>query len=262
MIPKVDIQSQNFDNYFYNQMNEVATEWRKYLPTEFSQLLWRQDNKINKRSIKHFNALQRLFVLSRAANKEILIVVIDKEKGIGPDEFSAWMKNNRKNGHEKQTSEDLTCQASFLLANQELGETFSYLNRVAQSPMYNYLSKVKGLEENKVKEFSRNMKIIAKMVRNWEMHKRSWTIAAGISMAEFYVLICLYLEGEMRGALIYQKYFKSAFHSSTTKIKEAFGTLQSRGLIEKIGLTRGATMRITGLGVELVNNILSGYSRL
>jgi hypothetical protein len=258
---KVDIQSQNFDYYFYNQLDAVAEEGRQKLPLDISQTLWRKDNKVNKSNIKWFNIIQRLFILWKATRKDVFIVVVDEKKGLNPDEFCAWLKANRKKDYEKET-EGLTCNALFVLANKELGETFSYLNRVSHSAMYNYFSKVKGLEENKVSQFSKNMRLIAKMVRAWEMQKKIWTTAANISMAEFYVLINLYVEGEMPGARIYQKDFKRAFHSGTTKIKLAFGSLQDRGLIEKIGLTRGATMRITGLGVELINNILTKYSHL
>ena len=260
MRTKIDIGSENFDLYFYHQANSITPEEKERLPKEIVTTLWRHDGKVNLQRIKLFSIWHKLFILFKAARKNIYIVIQDDDKGMNPSEFLAWQKANKKKDYGLKLAGQLKVEMQFTLANKEVCDVFNYLNHLSHSPAYNYLTKLKYQIPNSSADYKKQMKYLARVFMNWERSKKGWIHEFGIDLPELYVLLTLYAEGEIVGSSIYKEIFRRAYQSGAGKIKKAFGTLQVKGLIERQGSYKGATMRITAIGMDVINRAITKYA--
>ncbi len=256
---KGDLNSENFDLYFYHQLEKMTTAGKEKLPKDVVSILWRRDGTINKQGFKKFNFIHRMYILFVAGNKHLITVVRDDVGGFSPEQFCEYYNALNKKNWSVDAAGKFTIDPNFVLANKELYECFSYLNYLFNSPAYHYLNKLKRPIPNKMVDATEKMVDAVRLLRTWEGNKKRWVSEMNISVPEVYVLISLYGEREVAGSTIYKNTFQRAFQSSPTKIKMSFGTLQNRGLIERIGVSKYALFRITPLGIETLNRILVKY---
>lgn len=256
---KVDINSENFDLYFYHQLEKMTPAGKEKLPRDVVTILWRKDGSINKQGFKKYNFMHRLYILWLAGNKHILTIVMDDAGGFSPEQFCEYQKALNKKNWSVDAAGKFTVEPNFVLANKELYECFLYLNYLFNSPAYHYLNKLKRPIPNKMAAVNEQLVDVIRLLRNWEGNKKRWVAEMNISVPEVYVLMCLYGEGDIAGSTIYNNTFKRAFQSSPHKIKVSFGVLQNKGLIERLGVRKYAKFRITALGMETLNRILMKY---
>jgi hypothetical protein len=258
---KVDLNSENFDLYFYHQLEKMTPAGKEKLPKDVTAILWKKDGRVNKQGFKKFNFMHRLYILWLAGNKQSVTVVLDDVGGFSPEQFCEYKKAlNKKDWGVDAASRFTSGDPNFVLGNKELFESFSYLNYLFNSQAYNYLNKLKRPIANRMVEANEKMVDFIRMLRTWEGNKKRWVAEMNISVPEVYILICLYGEGEVAGSTIYKDTFSRAFQSSPHKIKVSFGVLQNKGLIERLGVRKYAKFRITPLGMETLNRILLKYS--
>lgn len=257
---RIDIESDNFDFFFLKCFEDITLEGREAIPKDVFFKLF--DSRGNPRieAIHRLHFLHKLYILWRSLGKRWYIVVEDEKNGLGLEDFKAYQKAIKKRDYSLSTAGDMVTEGHFFLGNKELGDVFSYLHTVSSSPAYHYLIKGKNKTTTKTAEWSTQIEYIAQFISNYESNRKKMATATGISMPEWFVLTALFNGKEVQGATLYNGIYKKAFQSSPSKIKTAFGSLQGRGYIEKIGVRKGATMKITALGRSIVCSILEKYA--
>ena len=259
MNTKIDIRSENFDLYFYHELEKVPNERKEQIPKSLAQIIWGVGGQIKPKNIKHLNIFHRLYLLVKLCNKNFTVVVSDDEHGV--KDMEAFNKLQKKKDFTISTGEEQFEAGRFILGGKELMSSLNYLNHVCHSPAYNYVVKLKGESiPHPGNDFNKQIKYLARVFKSWESQKKLWVNEFGLQMPEIYVLLTLYVDGELVGARIYQDIFRRAYQSGHSKIKLAFRTLQAKGMIERNGIKRGASMRITATGVDLIHKIIMKYA--
>lgn len=256
---KFDISHENFDQYFANQVMNMTDEEKAVLPKELQFKLFRKGGVFNAKSTNKLTFLQRLYVLAKARKKRVVIMVEDEENGLSEEDFVDWKKGMRREELSDLFAEKLQGQSEFFLADSELFKTFAYLNRVSVSPAYNYVSRIKNLSKNKVKEFQQQSNYVLKFISNYEAQKKKIVMQQGLSLAELYILFYLYDGIPKLASAVYTDKYKYAYNASKSQMHSAFRTLQQRGFVDKIGDRKGAKLRITVSGNAMAQDILQKY---
>lgn len=245
-----DLMADNLDLYFKRQAASISPQAREGLPPDV----------IKKIRLNRLSFLGKLFVLWRCLRKRIFIVIEDEEGGLTPEQFADLRKAIKNRDYGTDRANEMIAQGVFITGSKELCDTFDYQNRLSGSAAYNYIQKIKNHPTSKVKEHLDQRKFLCRFLINWEKRKKDMVADVGMDMPEIYVLLYFYDIEEGIGSKFYREVMKRSYQSSTTKIKLAFGSLQIRGYLYKSGDGRGARLRITDLGKDVINRILVKYA--
>jgi hypothetical protein len=227
---------------------------------DISFKLFRGGGKVNATNTSKLNIIYKIYILWKCLRKRWWLIFEDEENGMSTEEFIKLKEYEKKRDYSTERATSLISSGTFVLASKELATNFSYLNYLSNSAAYNFVVKNKNNPTNKADEWNKRMKYLAKVFRWYESNKKVWVSEYGISIPEWYVLLYLYDGNEVLGSPIHKEFYRRTYQSSPTKIKRCFGVLQSKKLIEKTGEARGAKLRITGLGIDTVNRILTKYA--
>lgn len=255
-----DIDCEALDLYFAHEIEKISPTAKSELPRDVAFKLFRGGGKFNTKSTSKLGFIAKLYILWKALNKRWYLVIEDEERGMTPGQFMELRKAHKRRDQGVEQGRAIILSGTLVLANKELANTVSHLNAVSMSPAYNYLMKGKNLPVNKVDQSDLEITYITKFLTFYEGQKKNMVAHTGLSIPEFYILISLYDGKEGSGAQLYQSKFKRAYQSSPGKIKQCFGTLQSKGYITKYGNTRGSVLQITASGKEIVRGCLMKYA--
>jgi len=253
---KFDIDNENFSHYFAKESALMSERQRELLPKELYFKLFKRGGTFDTTSTNKLSFLAKIFILIKALRKRVIILVED-EKGMDVEEFFKYKDLLKKREYTISNSEEIIEDAVFILANKEIVDTYSLMNNLSVSPAYAYLTKAKNAQKNKVAEYKKQMDYICGWLVNYESNRKKIAMNMGLNMSEWFVLIALYNGNEVLGSSLYNQIYRYTFNSSKTKIKVAFGTLQNKQYIQKVGVSRGAKMRITALGIDKATEILN-----
>lgn len=254
-----DISCENLDLYFDRHLPLLTPEAKDGLPRDIIFKIFRKGGVYNSKSTSKLSFLAKLYILFRSLRKRWYLVIEDEENGIGLDQFKDLNKTIKAREYSVPDAERFVSTGSLILANKELSETFSYLNKLGMSSAANYLLKTKNPIKNPTTESDKQTQYVVKFLIHWESIKKDVVSKTGMNMPELYVLMALYHGRETVGATFYKELFKRAYQSSPAKIKLAFGSLQQRGFIQKHGIGRGAKLQITALGKDAIRGIFDKY---
>lgn len=257
---KFGIESDNFEIYFQKQISGITESGKEAMPIDLASKLFHYDGRINQGNVRKLSFLGKLFVLWKCLKKRVWIFIEDEDGGMSAEEFVELRKAIKRRDYGIKKAEGLALQGHFCTVNKEFGDTMTYLNSLSMSPTYNFLNRPKNFKITGTERFVREANYIVRFLRFYEAHKKRWVHEKKLSVPEFYVLIYLYDKEEALGSIMYREFYKRTFHCSERKIKLAFRTLQSRGLIYKHGNTSGARMQITPMGKDMINSILKKYA--
>jgi hypothetical protein len=148
---------------------------------------------------------------------------------------------------------------TFVTGSKELGEYLDYMNYLSSSPIYRYLNGYRNFKKTNTAECKEQVDFIVRMMRFYESNKTRWMEEKNLTLPEYYVLLYLYDKEFVKGTEIYKNTFRRANSSSPYSIRAAWTTLSNRGLIIKSGSKKGLKLRISPMGIELINYILNNY---
>ena len=254
-----DIDCENLDLFFAHEIEKISPTAKSELPKDVAFKLFRGGGKFNTKSTSKLGFIAKLYILWKALNKRWWIVIEDEVNGMTPGQFMELRKAYKKRDYSPEQSNILKSSGSLILADKELGESLTYLNRLSASGAYNYVMKGKNAPKSKTTEDDKERAYIAKFLAAYEGQKKNIVSNTGLLIPEFYVLLLLFDGKDVPTSFIYREKFRRAYQSSPNKIKMAFSTLQARGLVTKTGVIRGATLQITSSGKELLNSVLEKY---
>jgi hypothetical protein len=257
---KFDIQSENFDQYFAGLYPHMTPAAKAAMPTDLSWKIFKRGGGPNLNNVNKISFLAKLWILWKCLHKRVWIVVEEEDKGLTVEQFvelrEAYKKKDRLS---KERAEFIQTEGIFITASKELGDTFDYMNKLCTSSAYNFITRMKNRIPNPTEQWKSEMTYICRFLVFYESNKRRWVEEFSLSMPEFLILIYGYHGKEFVGADLHKFVFKKSFNSSINKLKKAFGTLQTKGYIVKIGIKRGAKMQITPMGISVINSILTRY---
>lgn len=257
---RFDIESENLDLYFASIVPTLTGPQKEKLPRDVSFKLFRKGGEYNTTSSSKLGFIARLVILWKCLRKRIFIVVEDDETGLSLEDYVKLRDAIKKQDVSTERASGWIASGTFITGSKELCDTFSYLNLLSASPAYNYLLRSKNKIPNKTAEWKTQMAYITKFLVYYESNKKKWVSEIGLQPQEWYVLLCLYPGNEVVSSSIYKETFRYAYQSSRGKIKAAFSTLQIRGYVTKTGHIKGAKLKITPMGTDIVSKILSNYA--
>lgn len=256
---RFDISCEALDLYFFDQLPHLTPEAKDGLPRDVLFKIFRKGGDVNTKSTSRLSFMAKLFVLLRALNKRWWVVVEDENRGMTPGQFMDLRKASKKRDYTVEQAGNIVITGTMVLAGKELADTLSYLNHLNGSGAYNYLLKAKNSPTNRPTEWNKERAWVANFLSHYDGQKKSIVAQYGITIPEFYVLLTLFDGKDVLCSVIYKEKFKRAYQSTPSKIKLAFRTLQIRGFVIKTGVIRGATLRITPLGKDILNGIFDKY---
>jgi len=233
---------------------------KSQLPKELMFKMFRRGAVYDAKSSNKLGLAGKLYVMLKSLNKRWILMVEDEKLGLSEGEFLAWKTGLKKEGNTIEEAGKLVSRGEFVLAGKELMDTYGRLNFLSVSPAFNFLVKNKNQKNSKIAEYKMQMEYLCRFLCFYEANKKRWVMNIGVSMPEFLVLIFIYHGGEVVSSQIHKEVYKYAYNSSSTQIKLAFGSLQRKGLVDKIGRSKGVKIRITPLGTAMVNDIISKYA--
>jgi hypothetical protein len=260
VVTSFDIESDNFELFFEKQLEGISEAGRAVIPRDVATKIFWMDGRLNPAGAKKLGFLAKIWILWRALRKRVFIIVENEETGIGLEEFVELREAIKRRDFGIKKAEGLAAQATFVTGNKELCDTMNYLNGLSASPTYNYLTKAKNFTSTKTAEHRRHMDYIVRFLRFYEGNKKKWIQEKQLHVPEYLVLLYLYDKDATRGSEMYLQTYRTAFQSSPSKIKNAFITLQRKGLIIKHNTGSAAKMQITPMGIDLMNYVLMKYA--
>lgn len=247
---RFNIECENFDLYFEKLVPTIGSAAKEGLPRDVLYKMRR----------KKLGFIGKLFILWKCLRKRWWIVVEEEEGGLTIEQFVELREAVKRRDYGVPKAEGYVSTGMFVTATKELADSFEYLNRLSNSPAYNYIQRAKNKIPNNTAQWNEQMKFIVRMLAFYESKKKTWVEEKGIMIPDFLVLLYCYCGDEVKGSDMYGSFYKRAYQSSPRKIKVAFMTLQGRGYLKKIGNTSTAKWQITPLGKELINSILTKYA--
>jgi hypothetical protein len=255
-----NVENENFDYFFQKESSLMTEKQREVLPKELYFKLFNRGGKVDTTSTNKISFLAKLFILIKALRKRVIILIEDENEGMDKEQYFKYRELLKSRKYNTTSSEGLITDAVFVLGNTELMDTFHRLNSLSVSNAYNYLVSSKQVKlKNKTADYITHLIYITKFLTFYESNRKRISMLTGINFPEWLVLIALFNGGEMQGSQLYKSTYRYGFNSSATKIKQAFGTLQTRNYIQKHGRDRGAKMQITALGRSKVIEILEKF---
>lgn len=261
-MPKLrfDIECDNFDLLFAKLAENMGPLEKSQLPKELMFKMFRRGAIYDAKSSNKLGIAGKMYVLLKSLNKRWILLVEDDKDGMTEGEFLAWKASLKKGGNTIEEAGKLISRGEFALGGKELMDTYGRLNSLSISPAFNFLVKNKNQKNTKIGEYKSQMEYLCRFLSFYESQKKKWVMSIGVSMPEFLVLIFIYHGREVVSAQIHKEVYKYAYNSSSTQIKLAFGSLQRKGLVEKIGLNKGCKIKITAKGADMVNTIISQHA--
>lgn len=261
---KFNIDSENLQLFFQEQLASISPTAKESMPKDVAFKLYRGGAKKNAKNTSKLPFVTRLWIMWKYLKKRVWVVVEDEENGLTVDQFLELREAIKKKEKSIDKSEEMILQPTFITSSKELSDCFAVLNNSCASPTYNYIQKAKnGVKLSRPSEITTwkmQMAHIAKFLTYYEGNKKRWVATRIVTIPEYYVLLALYDGKEVKSDTIYNGIFKYAYQSKATAVKKAFGALQNRGLIVKIGGSKQTFFKITELGSEIINDILSKHA--
>jgi hypothetical protein len=252
---KIDIVNENLNFYFANQCADIGDLEKSKIPYTWLAKMFRANGRFNVTADK-LPGLVKLYILAKAINKKIYIV-IDDENGVGIDDFLLLKKAEKTTF--AQDAEALQINASFILGNKELIDGISYLNNLSNSSIYNYLTKSKNTAPSQISDWRLRMNYISKVISHYEGRKKKFLVENGITMQEWYILTYLCDGKDYPFKTLYHDVYKNGIAVSIPKMLTGLTQLRNKGYAEKVGVNKGSVVRITPLGRELAEKIIHKY---
>lgn len=261
---RFDIDSENLDLFFEGTLATLSKSAKADLPKDILHKISQKGGRANSNSTSRLNFIAKLWILWKYLNKRFWIVIEDEEKGLSIEQFFELRDAAKSKSKTINKEEEMIAAGMFVTASKELGDAFSVLNRMSASNMYHYIQRakynVKLPTKSRAEQWKKDMTSIARFVTFYESNKKKWVQQNVITIPEYYVLLALYGGEAVKSSDIYKVTFKYAYQSSGTKIRTAFSSLQKLGYIEKIGKLSGTQFKITPLGTDAINAILTKYA--
>lgn len=255
---KIDINNDNFNNFFAIHAEKLTEAQKDLLPKELNFKLFKKGGVLRGQNTTSLSFLTKLFVLIRCF-KMNWVLLIEHEDGLQQDQFFKIKEVCREEGFGVDPAESWLKRGMFALSGKELMESFAALNKLSVGPAYNFISKVKNVPESRTTEWKKMATYIAQFIANYESKKKKIIMQSGITMPELYTLFYLYDGTQRGGSSIYNEQYKYAYNASRKQIQAAFVTLENKGLISKIGKKKGMKMSITPQGIGIINDVLHKY---
>lgn len=259
---RLDIISENFDQYFEKICGTMGVNEKSQIPIPILSRLFYGKGKVNQKTMDRIGFLGKVFVLFKAIQKRIFIVVEgnDSEGAISVKDFVNFRSNVKEHEYGEDISRQMLTHAHFVVGGKELMDGIAYMNDVCTGPAYNYLTRLKNTRKESISTWKIQREYVVNFLLTFESNKKKWIKEYDISMHEFLVLMYIYTGKDFTGSEIYNKALVNAHYSGASKIREAISSLKNRRYLTKQGVTSGATFRITALGKHIIDQILDKYA--
>ena len=254
-----DIRCENFYEYFAQECNKMLPEQKAKVISSGVHRLFTGKGKVNEKEMASIGMLGQMYILYRVLKKEVFILVAD-EGGIDPKKFMELAKRKKNLVPTLEDAQELIASGMFVLSGEDLVKTMTQMHNTAASSAYNYLKKARTLAKSKSGEWRESMEYIVRFLITYENYKTVWCKDMDIDFPEFAVLLCLYDGREIAGSKIYKHIMRNKFVKNGSSIRIAFLKLFNKGFISKRGATYSMVIRITALGMEVVDNIILKYT--
>lgn len=259
---KLDIVSDNFDQYFLKACANLGHVEKSQIPTPILSRLLSASGKISQKSLDIIGFLGKAFILFKAFGKRIFILVEgnDSEGAMNVKDFVNYRTSTKEKNFGEGPARELVAHAHFIIGGRDLMDGFEYLNMLSASPAYHYLTRLKNGRKDSLSEWKTQREYVVNFLLTYESNKKKWIREYSLSMPEYLVLMYTYSGKEVFGSEIYNKALTNAHFAGGSKIRVALSLLQNKKYITKRGVSKGSTYKITPLGKHMVDEIIDRYA--
>lgn len=251
----VDIQSENFNFFFANECADMLEYQKAQIPHKWLAKMFKANGEFRKTS-DTLPFLAKIYILYKALGKRFFIVM-DSEQGVDKQDFLQLM--NGEILEPEQAIDKLRVGGMFVLGNKELSDGVSRVHALASGPTYNFLVKSKNTAPSKIAEHSRQMAYIGKLISHYEGRRKKWQLEFGLTSQEWYLLTYILDGKEYVFRKIVSDVYSNAMAATRPMLQTALTSLRRKGYVDKIGATKFAKIKITALGKEVTQAIISRF---
>jgi hypothetical protein len=259
---KLDIVSDNFDEFFSKIVSSMGVEEKAQIPSGLiSKLIYRK-GVVGKKSLIRLGFLGKIYILFKALRRRVFILVegSESEGAMSVKDFINYRTAAKEKDFGETPARQLLTHGHFVLGGKELMDGVDYMNMLSVGPAYNYLTRMKGGKRDTLTEWQMQREYVVRFVLTWESNKKKWIREYGVSMCEFLILMYCYHGKPVAGSEMYNHTLVNAYFSTPSAIREGMSSLKDRGYVKKDGVSVGATIRITPIGKHIVDEILDKYA--
>ena len=259
---KLDIVSENFDQFFTKIASGMGVEEKAQLPSSLLSILKFHRGALSNKSLIRLGFLGKIFILFKALRRRVFILVegTESEGAMSVKDFADYRASAKEKDFGEGAARQLLSNGHFVLGGKQLMDGIDYLNHLSSGPAYHFLTRLKNGNKNSLNEWITQRDYVVRFILTWESNKKKWIREYGISMAEFLVLMYTYNGKDVTGSEMYNRELVNAHYSSGGAIREALSSLKNRGYLHKEGVSFGTKYRITPLGKHAVNEIFDKYA--
>src|ERR1700721_1505482 len=116
---KYDISNNNFDHFFFKDASLMNERQKELLPKGLLFKVFKKGHKVNSTSTCKLSFLEKIYVLIKALNKRVIILVEDVN-GMDEEQYFEYKKLTKKRQFNEENTEGIIESSVFLLANKEL----------------------------------------------------------------------------------------------------------------------------------------------
>lgn len=260
---KLDIVSENFDQFFHKTCSNMSPEERAGIPIDIFRRLFNKNGKeMTLRTMERTGFLAKILILVKALKRRVFILVegSESEGAMNIKDFVNYRAAAKEKDFGESKARELVTHGHFVVGDKELIDSMAYLNMLSAGPAYHFLTKLKNGKRGSFTEWQDQRGYVTKFILNYESNKKKWLKQFDISMSEFLVLMYGYKGNNFVGSEMYNGALVHAHYSSGADIRHALSSLRHRNYISKEGVSSNASFRITPLGKHLVDEILDMYA--
>lgn len=250
---KFNIECENFDEYCRLCFAKLTPEQRQRLPYEI----------VKKLHLPHrLNFLQKAYAFSVALGRDCYFVLppADEEETIDVRDF---LKVRKSKSESVEIAEITLAKVGFVIATQELVDTFARAHIISVSPAAKYILRTRNKKKSKnapLEKISFDIAYVNELLDNYDRNRKVFLSNLGLSMTDLYTLRYMF-DGKEKNIYPMIEKYRYSFGASARSIYDSFPKLAHMGLLEitRAGSRKLMKYKITTKGLALCNEIISKY---
>ncbi len=250
--------SEGFDNYFNGLISNATEEQREAMPEDIF-FKFKRNKEGRYLDVGKTNFFEKLSILWKVFKKDIYIFIRDDENGITGDDFRQWEREELARAYNDKNARDLITRAEFVLGANDICNGMHFRRMVGASGMFRYLTENRGQKVSSTALARNGLRDLCRMLIYYEGSKKKMAREVNLTVPEWYILLHFSDGVEKKGSQVYSGLYFHAFNASQAQMLNGLKRLTHAGFIQKFGVTNIATYRITALGMDLINKVVTKY---
>ncbi len=246
---KYDIVSEEMQLYFDDLVANMTESERKEIPRD---LFFR----VKKGKT---NFIEKIALMWKVFKKDCYIVIKNEEDGMTAKDFELNRRQLKHDNYGEDAVRDYVAKGGFVLGADSICLGLHYEALLSSSPMYRYVSQMRGLQSNELAGKRKELLEFSKMAINYESSKKAMLRQQDLTIAEWLILVYFSDGTQKTGAALYTTLKFDAFGAGKSRVLAGLKKLTFNGHLQKSGKTCAALYKISQRGMDKYYTCLTQY---